>query len=186
MILTLSGTTGVGKSSVARRLIEEVSRARLLSSYTTRSTRPNDLKQEYVHVSPSMFKNMHHEGRLLWWLPLHDACYGTTAESVRQALAEDEAVRLMILAPAVLSKLRGFAERGQRADRIRSVYFLKPDPEIIRERLAKRGWSAQVIERRLVECADWDDMALASSAPYSFKQDLNDLDDKYRFVLSLL
>ena len=56
ILFVVSGPSGVGKSSICRRVISTVSEIRLSISYTTRSPRPNEKDgKEYRFVTEVEF-----------------------------------------------------------------------------------------------------------------------------------
>ncbi len=186
MLVTITGPSGVGKTTIMRRLIK-VNRSRMpLKSTTTRKPRSSDVEGEYEYITEKLFRMIERMNRFLWTVNVHGNCYGTREAIVRTALVP----RFQIIAPIVHSaviKLHAFAQEHNATDQLRSVYILSPGPEILRERLEGREKHPRTndINRRIEECLPWDEEAQNSAVPYHFLQDNNDLDLKTKLVGSL-
>ncbi len=166
-ILTLTGASGVGKSSIVRRFLEENAESKLVTSFTTRSPRDSDIPGEYEYnVPPSAFQD---RDRFLWVVEAHGNIYGTPKDLVRDALLSD-APHLMILTPEAVSLLHasiaGLGDMG----RVVSFYILSPGEKELKKRLRLRGEAVSVIRKRIHDCGQWDNDALTSEVPYLFLQ----------------
>lgn len=196
MIVTLTGASGVGKSSIMKGALERLGpSARILESCTTRAPRPSDLPGEYRYLDPREFQAVRDEGRFLWTVEVHGASYGTPKIAVLDALTEPQRVAyapslsFMILVPDVLRILDAFVRRvcGADADHhLTSFFVLSPGPAELRARLAKRGDDETAVVRRLDDCIRWEAEARASGIPYIFIENSGPLDDAVRRVKSLL
>ena len=91
-LLVLAGPSGAGKTTIARRLVEEAPERFVLSvSATTRRPRPGERTGvEYDFVSREEFEAMIRAGALAEWAVVHGHCYGTPWRSL-SALAEPNA-----------------------------------------------------------------------------------------------
>lgn len=172
MILTLTGASGAGKTSVAKRLLKEFPiYAQMVPSYTIRKfrkPRPSDIPGEYKHVSRFCFWFLKKNGAFLWTVYPHGNSYGTTKHWVTKALKEDDTVYIMILTPDAVKKLKNFAKETGYSDKVFCVFILSLPREILRKRLKLRGDKEDEIEKRLVNCVEWDSNAMASGIPYEF------------------
>lgn len=166
-ILTLTGASGVGKSTIVRKFLGGNREGKLIRSFTTRLPRDSDIPGEYEYnLSPDVFKD---KERFLWVVQAHGNMYGTTKDSVREALLS-EVPHLMILTPDAVPLLRVAADEVGGMDGIVSFYVISPDEEELRRRLRERGDADPLIEKRINDCKRWDSEALASDIPYVFIQ----------------
>lgn len=63
--LNLSSFPGGGKSTITKKLLERP-KTILIPKYTTRPKRPNEeIPEEYIHVSPDVFKALSDQGRFI-------------------------------------------------------------------------------------------------------------------------
>lgn len=168
MILTLTGASGAGKSTVAKGILVRERSALLLTSYTTRPQRETDLPNEYAYLSQEEFNQMKKRGDFLWHVCVTGFYYGTTKASVENALNDDEHTHLMILTVEAVATLRSYSQGLARGGRVCSFYILSPPQKTLRKRLEARGDSEVTIAKRLKECQSWDEQAKNSGTPFKF------------------
>lgn len=77
LIAVLIGPGGVGKGTIANRLIEADERLRLSRSWTTRPQRAGERGSEYIFVERDAFETAIDEGRFLEWAQFQGNLYGT-------------------------------------------------------------------------------------------------------------
>lgn len=86
-IITLSGPSAVGKTTIARELLQANPEWKLLISLTTRGPRPSDIPGEYKYnVSMRRFDELEREGKFVWTVCVHGNKYGTLSKLVDDAL----------------------------------------------------------------------------------------------------
>lgn len=168
MILTLTGASGAGKTTIAKGLLKNLPiDAQMVPSYTIRKPRNTDIPGEYKYVSKFRFWFLKTMGAFIWTVHVHGNDYGTTKRWVIRALRDDGMVYIMSLTPDTIKKLREFAEEKGLLDQVYSFYVSSPSQEVLRERLKLRG-DGEEIEKRLTDCIKWDAEARTSGISYKF------------------
>lgn len=140
----LSGPSGVGKSTVVRRLRDLRPDVWLSVSATTRKPRPGELHGvDYLFVDEGEFAAMVERGELLEHARFAGNSYGTPRAPVEQHLAAGTPVVLEI-------ELQGARQVRRSMPTARLVFLAPPSWEVLVARLAGRGTEpAEVIARRL-------------------------------------
>ena len=162
MILTLTGASGAGKSTLAKALIRLLPSAGLSPGCTTRAMRPTETSADVHHVSQAEFKEMRQRDEFLWTVEVHGQWYGTLRRVVTDGLTNRSHCLIFALTADVLPKLRDFAKDIGHRDAVCSIYVLSPEPKALRARLSARETDRETIERRIVDCKNWDDAARSS------------------------
>lgn len=169
MILTLTGASGAGKTTICRELLKKLPiYARVVPSYTTRNSKENDIQGEYKHISKLRFWFLKKIGAFCWTAYPHGNSYGTTKCWVIKALRDDDVAYIMILTPDAVVKLKDFSEEAGCSNRIYPFYVISPSQKILRERLKSRGDKEDEVEKRIKDCIKWDSEAKMSGIPYQF------------------
>ncbi len=171
MVLTLTGPSGTGKSSIAERLLHELPRARLLRSYTTRPPRRSDLASEYEYVLKDAFERLRLSKQFEWTADYAGNSYGTRREDLIQALRDPLNVFISILVPERVTTMLAVARELKCANRLKSFFIRPPDPAVLVERMWTRGDKPESIQKRQKESASWERDAHASGIPYVFIED---------------
>lgn len=167
-ILTITGASGVGKTTIVGKFLEARPSARLITSFTTRSQRESDLPGEYEYNVPRE-KFERNRDEFLWIVSAHGNTYGTSKESIAVALRSSRSLRLMLLVPDGVQLLRKHLSQFKDYERlIKSFYVLSPGQQELRNRLNCRGENENVIPHRLEDCRAWDETAVQSDIPYVF------------------
>ena len=151
LLFSLSAPSGAGKTSLARRLLEDDTDGLALSvSVTTRAPRDGEVNGiDYHFISLAKFEELKRDHAMLEWAPVHDNFYGTPKAPVEQRLAAGGDVLFDI-------DWQGAAQLNARmpADLVR-VFILPPSADALKDRLVGRGQDPmEVIEARLKRAAD--------------------------------
>lgn len=77
LVVVLIGPGGVGKGTLAKRLVELDSRLWLSRSWTTREKRPSERGDEYYFVDRATFERAIVDHTFLEWAEFHGHLYGT-------------------------------------------------------------------------------------------------------------
>ena len=144
-ILVISGPSGSGKSSLLRRLLEEIENAYFSISTTTRPIRQGEIDGvNYHYVSKEAFEKDISEGAFLEWAKVHDNYYGTSLKPILKSLKEGKIVIFDI-------DVQGHKiVREKFGNLTTSVFITTPDQAQLQKRLRERGTDdSSVIKRRL-------------------------------------
>jgi guanylate kinase len=169
-MLVLSGPSGVGKSTILRRLLERhPSRLRLSVSATTRSPRPGEVDGvDYYFLSADEFARRREAGEFLESCEVfgHGHWYGTLLSEVTSSRADEKWVILDI-------DVEGAAKVRGRFPDVPSI-FLRPSSDAELEcRLRARGTESEAAIQRRLKTARHE---LASADQYKFEVINNTID----------
>ena len=145
LMLVISSPSGVGKTSLSRRLVADHPDLDLSISMTTRDPRPGEREgREYFFVSREQFMAEVAAGSFLEWAEVHGHCSGTPRSPVMASLAAGRDVMFDI----DWQGARAIA--GAAADDTVRVFILPPSiAEMVRRIHARAGDSDEMIHRRL-------------------------------------
>lgn len=186
MILTFTGASGTGKTSTVKRILAANSRARPLTSTTTRTPRPSDAPGEYEYICKDDFIELRKQEKFAWDTEVRGNFYGTRRILVDLMLDSRDLLALATLDQSGVETLQRLAKERGSARNVISLYFLSPGADILRERLRKRNEPESAVEKNIAMCLDWDDRARKSAAVFRFFQDDDSLDAKLGFALNAL
>lgn len=182
-LIVLSGPSGVGKTTLCQRVLEQVP-ARLSVSATTRKPRRNEVDGvSYYFLSADEFERRLAAGEFLESATVFGNLYGTPAGPVKAALASGQTVLLEI-------DVQGGLQVCQRCPDAIAIFVLPPSLEAWREslrrRLTQRGMDVPAeIERRLAEASAEIELARTSGVYRHFVIN-DDLDTAVRQLVAII
>jgi guanylate kinase len=144
VLVVIFGPGGVGKSTLARRLVGADDRLSLSRSWTTRPRRPGESEDAYVFVSRTAFRAAEAEGAFLETNEFvgNGHLYGTPWPEEARADGEAQDVVLEI-------DVNGARQvRGRRPDAV-LVLVVPPSRDELERRLRGRGDDEDHVARRL-------------------------------------
>ena len=180
-IITLTGSSGAGKTTIAKELLKLRPDLQIVISLTTRSKRDSDIPGEYRYdMAKKEFERLRVKDVFLWTVEVHDNEYGTMRESVDEALRAKH-LYLMILEPNVLEILTHYTE-----GKVSPFYVFAPTEEVLLKRRQGRGDREETVERRIRDCKEWDENAKKSAVPYIFITNNDTVEKAVKQVLTRL
>lgn len=149
-MLVLSSPSGAGKTTIARRLIEEENDLYMSVSATTRPRRPGEVEgKDYYFVGDEFFHQMANRGEFLEHANVFDYYYATPAAPVMDALREGRD----ILFDIDWQGTQQIADKSR--DDLVSIFILPPSTQDLEKRLLNRAQdSAEVVAKRMSKAAD--------------------------------
>ena len=139
LLVVISGPSGVGKSTVVRKLLKLCAECKLSISSTTRPKRPTeDHGSDYFFLSEEEFFDREKKGEFLEWAKVHGYYYGTPRSYIEGELDKGNTVVLEVDVQGAAS-IKDQAAKG----RIKSssqvfVFLIPPSVDILAFRLKKR------------------------------------------------
>ncbi|MCA1661102.1 MAG: guanylate kinase [Novosphingobium sp.] len=156
LMLILSSPSGAGKTSIARRLLDEDGDIRLSVSVTTRPMREGEGDGVHYHfVDRVEFDRMVEADEFYEWATVFGHCYGTPKAHIRSGLKAGQDYLFDI-------DWQGTQQLYQKDQQdVVRVFILPPSLAELRRRLVGRGTdTAEVIESRMAraqsEISHWD------------------------------
>ena len=133
--IILTGTSGAGKSTIARKLYEKHKAFQIVQSVTTRKLRENDKPKEYEYISEEEFKKLGRESKLLIKSEYRGKHYGITLEALRQPIDSGK-TPLLVLTPKSVKELEA---KGNEERYAFFAVFLDAPNNVLDGRLAQQG-----------------------------------------------
>ena len=148
-LFVISGASGVGKSTVLKKVMDSRDDLRFSVSATTRAPRPGEVDGEsYYFVTKETFEDMISRDAFLEYDAHMDNYYGTPEEQLNEKL-ETGSVILDI------EPNGAFHVREKRADAV-LIFVAPPSLEALESRLRGRGDTSEAQMRLRLERAQWE------------------------------
>ena len=145
MMFVLSSPSGVGKTTLTKKLAENNSQFAISISYTTRKPRPNEIDgKDYYFVTQEEFDALIKKNDFYEFANIFDNNYGTHKETVIKLLSQGKDVLFDIdwQGTQQLKKIRNL--------NIVCIFILPPNIKVLRDRLLNRHKGQEkLIEKRM-------------------------------------
>lgn len=146
-VFVVSGPSGVGKSTLVRRVLEADPRVRFSVSHTTRRPRPGERDGvDYHFVDEAGFRELVATGAFLEWAEYQGNLYGTSRAAVDAPTREGFDMILEV-------EVQGAKQLQTRLPDAVRVFILPPSLEALETRLRERNTEDDVVTRRRLEIA---------------------------------
>jgi len=132
--IIITGTSGAGKSTVARKFCENYKKFQIVQAITTRKIRGDDISGQYQYITKKEFRELDKEEKLLIKSEYRKEYYGITCEALQQVIDNGE-IFLLLLTPKAVSELENKKSREQYAF---FTVFLDASNDILEKRLKGR------------------------------------------------
>ena len=178
MMFVLSSPSGVGKTTLTKKLAENNSQFAISISYTTRKPRPNEIDgKDYYFVTQEEFDVLIKKNDFYEFANIFDNNYGTHKETVIKLLSQGKDVLFDIdwQGTLQLKKIRDL--------NIVCIFILPPNINILRDRLLNRHKGQEkLIEKRMnkfnEELSHWNE--------YNYVVTNDDLNICYEKIKSII
>ncbi|MBN21501.1 MAG: guanylate kinase [Bdellovibrionaceae bacterium] len=146
ILIVISAPSGAGKTTLCRRLLQELQSEVVLSiSTTTRPPRKNEINgTDYHFINIDQFKNKIKNGDFIEWAEVHGQYYGTSKTFIEESFSLGQSVLLDIDVQGAESFRNAFP------DQTLSIFIAPPTLPELKCRLKGRGTdSDEEIEKRI-------------------------------------
>ncbi|WP_243329659.1 guanylate kinase [Mesoterricola sediminis] len=132
-VFVLSAPSGTGKSTLAKRLVQELPDLDFSISFTTRAPRAGEVDgKDYFFVDTATFDRMIAEGGLVEWVEVYGHKYGTGKDWINSHLATGRDILLDIETQGARNVHAAMPEAVM-------IFLIPPSAEELASRLRKRG-----------------------------------------------
>ncbi len=150
LLVVISGPSGVGKSTVVRRLLQISPKLKMSVSATTRPPRPNEKHgKDYYFVTEEDFFDKAKKEQFLEWATVHGYYYGSPTEFVKSELDKNNTVVMEVDVQGAAS-IRESITKGHLKSSTVFIFLIPPSVDILAFRLKRRKTEDQeVVNYRL-------------------------------------
>ena len=176
-IFILSAPSGTGKSSVAKKLLEQLPNLWLSVSVTTRAKRNGEVEGlDYYFLDNSTYLRLQEEGQLLESAKVYDHHYGTMKKVVFNKLNQGIDVLFDI-------DWQGARNLRQNSEvEVVSIFLLPPSLAELENRLIIRGDNIEVIAKRMQQA----ESQIAKRDEYDYILVNDDLEETVTKVMAII
>lgn len=133
VLLVISGPSGVGKGTIASRLMKKYPDLKFSLSMTTREPRESEEEGvNYYFTDVENFEQMIEENKFIEYAKVHGNYYGTPKEMVEKSLKNGETILLDVDIQGALQVKRKYPKGIY-------IFILPPSMDELKNRIIKRG-----------------------------------------------
>lgn len=133
-LIIVSAPSGTGKTTILKRVMEQVERLEFSVSHTTRSPRPGEQDgSDYYFVDHRLFEQMIEQDAFLEWARVHDNYYGTAMAPIENKLRRGYDVILDIDVQGA-----DIVRQNPRLEYV-DIFIIPPSSAELERRLRQRG-----------------------------------------------
>ena len=178
MMFVLSSPSGVGKTTLTKKIAEHNQNFKISISYTTRKPRPNEINgADYCFVTEQEFNTLIKENSFFEYANIFNNRYGTLKKTVEVLLSQGKDVLFDIdwQGTQQLKKNKNLS--------LITFFILPPNVKVLKERLLNRhNGQEEIIKKRMnkfnEELSHWTD--------YNYVVINDDLDICYNKILDII
>ena len=159
-LVVISGPSGVGKSTIAKEVLNRTGAAFSVSATTRRPREGERDGREYRFVDRQTFQQMIADSELLEWAEVFGEYYGTPAAPVRQAVRAGETILLDI-------DVQGGRQVHEKMPEATFVLIVPPGGRELADRLAGRDSESQAQRVRRLAKAEKEIETAKQSGVYN-------------------
>ena len=172
IMVILSSPSGVGKTTITKKIQQKYQSFKISVSHTTRKPRPNEIDGvDYFFVSDDEFKRLIEEKKFYEYAKIFDNYYGTSKSFVDEAIKKNDIIfDIDWQGTKQLSKFQNL--------KLIKIYLITNNKEELKKRLIKRNQNTkEEIEKRfksfdedVKHWNDYDYIIINKNLDYCFKQ----------------
>ena len=142
IMVVLSSPSGVGKTTITKKIQQKYNRFKISVSHTTRKPRPNEVNGvDYHFVSEKEFQDLISDNKFYEYAKIYNHYYGTSKDSVENLIKKNDIIfDIDWQGTKQLSKIKNL--------NLIKIFLLPPNKSELKSRLIKRGQGVD-IDRRL-------------------------------------
>jgi len=178
MMFVLSSPSGVGKTTLTKKIAEHNLNFKISISYTTRKPRPNEINgTDYCFVTEQEFNTLIKENSFFEYANIFNNRYGTLKKTVEVLLSQGKDVLFDIdwQGTQQLKKIKSLS--------LITFFILPPNLQVLKERLLNRhNGQEEIIEKRMNKFNE----ELSHWTEYNYVVTNDDLDICYNKILDII
>ncbi len=160
-LIVISGPSGVGKSTITKRVADKLGAVISVSATTRQASEKEENGRDYYFLSREEFERLIREGKLLEYAEYMGNYYGTLSEVVESHLSSGKDVILEI-------EVQGGKQVDKKFSDVIMIYLLPPSDDELMERLKGRGRDDEETIRRRFENAQMEIKEAKESGVYKY------------------
>lgn len=150
LLVVISGPSGVGKSTVVKKLLSVYPKLKLTMSATTRPPRPTEAhNKDYQFITEEEFFDRVKKNSFFEWAQVHGYYYGTPKEFIEDSLSKNQIVVAEVDVQGAASFKDAFISGKIKGSAV-FIFLIPPSVDILAFRLRRRKTeNEEVVNYRL-------------------------------------